>query len=62
MKENYQLKGRRFSEFYKSCLQLEQDYENMLPRKVYEHLISKLEEFREFLPELLHNLEFEDFK
>ena len=62
MKENYQLKGRRYSEFYKSCLQLEQDYEDMLPSKTWEHLISKLEEFREYLPELLHKLEFEDFK
>lgn len=62
MKENYQLKGRRFSEFYKSCLQLEQDYEDMLPSIIREHLITKLEEFREFLPELYHKLEFEDFK
>ena len=62
MKENYQLKGRRFSEFYKSCLQLEQDYEDMLPSMIREHLITKLEEFREFLPELYHKLEFEDFK
>ena len=62
MKEDCQLKGRQFSEFYQSCLQLEHNYKDMLPRKYLEHLISKLKEFREFLPELLHKLEFEDFK
>ena len=61
-KQSNRLNTSRFSEFYKSCLQLEQNYEDMLPSRIWEHLISKLEEFRVFLPELLHNLEFEDFK